>query len=254
MAFAYLVTSRTRRRLLRELWGGGAEGSVSALARRAGASFAATHRELEAMHAAGLARSKRAGAALVYSANRNSPHAGLVHRLLEAGEAERESLPGPDPETVRGRLSALGAPLLVSRPARGPLPSVEQVVAEGLALSHHDATVARVLPVVLWRLRGRLDHQKLRHEASRRNECQSLGFFLELTGSLGSDPRLTALARRLRDRRRTKARPFFARAQGRRALALARERTPEVARRWGYVMNMDLASFASAFEKHGRAA
>jgi hypothetical protein len=38
------------------------------------------------------------------------------------------------------------------------------------------------------------------------------------------------------------------------ALALARGKTPPLARRWGYLMNMDLDSFASAFRKHGEAA
>jgi hypothetical protein len=38
------------------------------------------------------------------------------------------------------------------------------------------------------------------------------------------------------------------------ALALAGKRTPSLARRWGYLMNMDLDSFASAFAKHGEAA
>lgn len=250
MAFTYLVTSRTRRDLLRLLWEAGAAGSVSDLARRAGASFAAAHRELQAMRAVGLARATRAGAALVFSADEESPHADLVRRLLAAAAPSR-ALPGADAEKVRAWLSRLGAPLLVSRPSRGPLPPLEAVVAEGLAQSHLDATVARVLPLVLWRQWEGLNHERLLREASRRNEGQALGFFLELTGRQGRDPRFLALARRLRDRRRTRPRPFFARAQGRRALALARARTPAVARRWGYLMNMDLASFASPGGKHG---
>jgi hypothetical protein len=38
------------------------------------------------------------------------------------------------------------------------------------------------------------------------------------------------------------------------ALALARKKTPAVARRWGYLMNLGLDSFASVFRKHGEAA
>jgi len=34
------------------------------------------------------------------------------------------------------------------------------------------------------------------------------------------------------------------------ALAAARRKTPPVARRWGYLMDMGLDSFASAFAKH----
>jgi hypothetical protein len=251
---SYLVTSRARRELLRLLWVAGAEGSVSELARRAGVSFAAAHRELLAMRAAGLAWSKRAGAAVVYSASPGSAHAELVRRLVAEAASTPQPPPAPDAETVRTWLSAAGAPLLVSRPATGPMPSLEQVVAEAVALSHRDAAVARVLPLVLWRHRNGLDHEELARQAALRNERQALGFFLELTGSLGGDPGLKARARRLRDRRRTRARPFFARAPGPRALALARARTPALARRWGYLMNMDLSSFASPFGKHRDAA
>ena len=139
-------------------------------------------------------------------------------------------------------------------PRRAGLPTLEQVVAAALALSHRDAAVARVLPLVLWRHRNRLDHEELVRRASLQNEGQALGFFLELAGALGRDAPLKTRARALRDRRRTRARPFFTRVLGRRELALVRARTPALARRWGYLLNMDLDSFVSAFDKHRDAA
>jgi hypothetical protein len=252
--FSYLVTSRARRLLLRLLWREGAVGGVSELARQAGVSFASAHRELAAMRTEGLARAHRAGAELVYRANPHYREAGLVRRLLEDHARSSASSPVADGERVRGWLAAVGAPLLVLHPPKGRMPSLEEVLAEGLALSHEDATVARVLPLVLWRQRDRLDHERLTRDATRRNERQALGFFLELAGLLAEDPRLASLSEPLRDRRRTRPRPFFSRAQGRMALALARKRTPALARRWGYLMNMDMESFASAFGKHGEAA
>ena len=254
MLLSYLVTSRARRHLLGLLWSDGAVGSVSELARRAGVSFAAAHAELEAMRAEGLARSERAGAALVFRANPAYRHTGLVRRLLREDAASAASPPVADGDRVRGWLAGAGAPLLVSRPVRDRVPPLEEVLAEGLALSHQDATVARVLPLVIWRHRDRLDRGRLVRAATQRNERQALGFFLDLTGHLGGDPGLMSLSERLRDHRRTRARPFFARAHGRMALALARRRTPALARRWGYLMNMELDSFASAFGKHGEAA
>src|SRR5574341_16182 len=185
---SYLVTSRARRELLRLLWAAGAEASVSELARRAGVSFAAAHRELLAMRAAGLARSKRAGVAVVYVANPGGARAKLLRRLLAEAPAGRKQPPAPDAERVRSWLYAAGAPLLVSRPARGPLPPLEEALAEGVALSHRDAAVARVLPLVLWRHKDGLDHEELARQAALRNERHALGFFLELTGSLGGDP------------------------------------------------------------------
>jgi hypothetical protein len=251
---SYLVPSRARRRLLRLLWAERVGGSVSDLARKAGVSFAAAHRELAAMRVEGLARSERAGTALVYEANPRYREAGLVRRLLnDQGANSAPPLVGRG-SRVRGWLAAAGAPLLVARPARGRMPPLEEVLADALGLSHQDATVARVLPVVIWRHRQRLDHGRLVRAATRRNERQTLGFFLELTGLLGGDHRLAFLSEGLRDHRRTRARPFFTRAQGRMALALAERRTPALARRWGYLMNMDLDSFASPLGKHGEAA
>jgi len=253
MLLSYLVTGRARRYLLRLLWADKIEGNVSDLARRAGVSFAAAHRELEAMRAEGLALSERVGAALVYRANPGYREASLVRRLLKEGSAESAPPPAPDGERVRGWLAAAGAPLLVSQPLKDPGPRLEEVLAEGLALSHRDATVARVLPLVFWRHWDRLDHGRLVRAATRRNERQALGFFLELTGRLGGDLRLASLSEGLRDGRRSRTRPFFAGRQGRMALALARKKTPPLARQWGYLMNMGMDSFASAFAKHREA-
>ena len=250
MLLSYLVTSRSRRDLLRLLWVDGVAGSVSDLARRARVSFAAAHRELEAMRAEGLAMCERAGAALVYRADRKHPQAALVGRLFTEGKEAAGRPPSPHAEKVRGWLAAVGAPLLVSERVAGRMPELEEVLAEGLALSHLDATAARVLPLVFWQHRDRLDYARLVREATRRNERQTLGFFLELTGRLSRDPRFTSLSRRLRDRRRSRTRLFFARPHGRMALAAARRKTPRLARRWGYLMNMGLDSFASAFAKH----
>jgi hypothetical protein len=149
---------------------------------------------------------------------------------------------------VRARLASLGAPL-GSPEARGPVPASEDVLAEALSLAHRDASVARVMPLLLWRERDRLDFERLARAASRLNEKHALGYFLELAGRLGNEPRLVSAASTLRDRRRSKPRLFFAGPHGPRALAATRRNTPAPARRWGYLMNMGLDSFRSAFDK-----
>ncbi len=250
MLLSYLVTSRARRDLLRLLWVDRAVGSVSDLARRARVSFAAAHREFEAMRAEGLASSERVGPTLAYRANRMHPQSALVRRLLRKGTAAGGTPPPAQAERVRGWLAAAGAPLLVSQRVSGRMPSLEKVLAKALSLSHDDATVARVLPLVFWTQRDQLDYPRLAREATRLNERQTLGFFLELTGRLARDRRFASLSRRLRDRRRRRVRLFFARPHGRMALAAARSKTPRLARRWGYLMNMGLDSFASTFAKH----
>src|SRR3989304_2060937 len=120
MLLSYLVTSRTRRKLLRLLWGATVEGSVSELGRRAEVSFAAAHRELLAMRAAGLARAQRAGVALVFSANRASPHAELVRRL--AGGPGARPCAAARPVAEPGQAGSPGARTPGLAPERKPGP------------------------------------------------------------------------------------------------------------------------------------
>ena len=244
--FDYLVSSRARRQLLRRLWSDRVGGSVSALARASGVSFAAAHRELEAMRAAGLTVVERDGVATVYRPNLAHPQANALVALLTAVPRAHGA---PDEQRLRGRLAALGAPLAGPVPKGRRLPA-EEVLADGLALAHRSPTVARVLPVAFWRQRGRLDYERLERAATLRDERQTLGFYLELTGQLGGDQHLVRRARRLRDRRRTARRLFFSAGRGSFARAAARAKTSPLARQWGFLMNMDHESFAAAFRKH----
>lgn len=212
-------------------------------------SFAAAHRELEAMRAAGLAVAERHGVATVYRANLAHPRADVLTDLLKPAPAAHGA---SEEQKLRGRLAALGAPL--AGPASETRHPPEEILADGLALAHHSPTVARVLPVAFWRQRDTLDYERLERAATLRDERQALGFYLELTGKIGGDRRLVRRASALRDHRRTALRPFF--AGGRRSLAraAARQRSPALARRWGFLMNMDLESFATIFRKHVSAA
>lgn len=239
---------RARRELFRLLWGQGASGNVSDLSRRAKVTFSAAHRELEGMRAAGLARAGRTSTELVYQAEPHHPQARLLHELAKAPAEARSQVRTNHDDEVRGWLAAAGAPLGSPGP-KTRLPSLEDALAEALVLSHRDATVARVLPLVLWRQRDLLDLGRLVGEASRRDERSTLGYFLELAGQLGGDPALVRAARLLRDRRRTKARPFFTGPMGPHTAAAARRNTPKEALRWGYVMNMGLDSFKAMFDK-----
>ena len=247
----YLVTGQARRELFRLLWGRGAAGSVSDLSRLANVRFSAAHRELDAMRSAGLARAERKGTALVYGAASDHRNAELLRHLAAAsGDAETKQRADHD-EQVRTWFAHLGAPL-GSAETKEPVPPVEQVVAEALSLSHRDPTVARVFPLVLWRQRDQLDFDRLFQEATRRDERQALGYFLELAGELGGEARLVKAARTLHDRRRKRARMFFAGPHGPRALAATRRNTPKEALRWGYLMNMGVDSFRSTFDKFAR--
>lgn len=159
-------------------------------------------------------------------------------------------------ELVRLWLGHFGAPLLVPYHAStADVPSFEQTFAHALGLAHRDATVAEVLPLVLWNRRRRLDLPTLVRLASEQDETQSLGLFLELTSILGRGRTLARVAETLRDHRRRRMKYFFI-ADARTSLSrtVARMHTPEVARRWHFFMNMPLEGFASHFAKFTRAA
>jgi hypothetical protein len=248
----YLVTSRARKGLLEALWRDGVRGSVSALARAVGVSFASAHEELEAMCAAGLAVRERQGARLVYRARRDHPDADLLKRLLAEREPESIEERQSRLRNVEEKLTAIGAPFLAPPRVSAGEP-MERTLADALVSAHDSGQLANVLPYVLWLNRERMDLERLATEATKRNERPALGLFLELAGTLGHAPQLVRAAQGLRDRRRRRLRQFFTRATGRWALAVARLNTPREVRRWGYLMNMPLDSFASVFQTFAQA-
>ncbi len=245
------MNGRARRELLRVVWGRNARGSVSALSRVAGVAFSAAHRELDAMRRAGLACVERAGAKLVYRANDAHPRADLLRQLVTAPDEHRTQAEADRDERVRGWLVSVGAPLGAAE-IPGSVSMLEEGLAEALSLAHRDPTVARVLPLVLWRQRERLDFDRLRGEAACRNEEQALGLFLELAGKISNERQLVEAATPLRDRRRRRVRMFFSGPHGPHALAATHRNTPPEARRWGFLMNMGVDSFRSTFAKFAR--
>jgi hypothetical protein len=217
----------------------------------AGIQPSAALRELEQMEPLGLVVLERVGNAKVVRANESSPHGALLRELLaDTGRKEPEHA-GPAPSRVRAWLASYGAPLVVDPGERvSRRPPLEQVLAEGLRVADSDAEVARTLPVVLWLSRSTLDLPDLVHRATRLNERRALGFFLELTGVLAVSRAFADVLEELRDRRFSKPTFFFPEAkQGRLAQKAAAENTPAVAKRWSFLMNMPLESFASHFRR-----
>lgn len=178
------------------------------------------------MEVAGLAIAERQGATLEYRAERRHPQAQVLIALLTP--------PGG------GRPAAV--------PAGGGRPSPEDALVDSLVASHTDESVALALPAALWRQREQIDFRRLTREATRRNERQSLGLLLQLTGRLGGDRRLMLRAAFLRDRRRTVMRPFFTSGTEPSGNPLP------LARRWGYLLGIGLDRFAQAFRPKRRRA
>ena len=192
-----------------------------------------------------------------------NPHFALVADLLRpvglglfVGKVGVPADEAPaSPELVQAWLAHLGAPLYGSTAVKAAdVPPPERVLAEALLLARRDATVARALPSGLYRTRKRLDFGLLRRLARERGQGRALGFFLELTAELSGDASLARQARPLAVdvRNRKRASQFF-KLRSATERRLAELKTPPVARRWGFRMNMSADSFASMFRKAARA-
>jgi hypothetical protein len=120
-----------------------------------------------------------------------------------------------------------------------------------LRLAHADASLARTFPVVLWQNRARLRWDELSRAARAAGEGAALGFFLDLTAELAADRELSRAATSLEDAR-SPSPTFFFTGAGDTLVGkeLAERRTPTVARRWRFLMNMPFASFETLYRKH----
>jgi DNA-binding phage protein len=153
-----------------------------------------------------------------------------------------------DADTLRTWLAHYGAPLYGASVAHD-VPTPEVVLSLSLALARQDSSVARALPVVFYQNRDVLNFARLRELANERGQGRVLGFFLELTSRLSGDRSFARAARPLRPaERRHNAIQFFS-VHSKLERRISELRTPEVAKRWDFRMNMDLESFASMFQK-----
>lgn len=245
----FLVTSETRKGLLRLLWGQNVEASAHQLAKLTDAAYSGVHAELGAMEKEGLVMARRKGKALIFRKNDGYHYASELRGLL----ADQMRWAGPtqaSDDDVRLNLVKFGAPLAVHGETNVDLP-VEEALVAGLNLSRRDATVARVLPVVFAKNRNSVDWDRLEFRARQQGVLQPLGLFLDLTGSLLNNNSLKRRAKHFMDHRRKHLEHFFLNAKPNRfEQMLAEANTPKVARDWKYLMNVNMDSFESAFKKN----
>jgi hypothetical protein len=158
----------------------------------------------------------------------------------------KSSIAAHDWPTVAETLVAFGAPLGAWSP-RAHLP-LEQALVAGLVQSRADATVLRALPVVLLRNWRDLAWPALEQSARQAGVTSALGMLVELTAKLAGVPDLEAKVagwpRPTRD-----PEPYFP-SRNRFDAELVAERTPAVARAWGFLMNVGEDSFRRLLETH----
>jgi hypothetical protein len=238
-----LCGSKTRASLLRLLFSEAAPRTVSELARLSGVTPKAMNQEVRRLQAEGLARVTALGSSHLVAPNDEHPAAPALREVVRQDRAA----PPPDGR-LREALVAYGAPLAEVEPHAHS--GLEETVAAAASVARADATVLRVLPVVLQKNASAFDWANLSEMARRYNARAEVGMLLELTGRLCVLPELVARAASFRDRRRT-ARHFLPEPKNDYERRLARQRTPAVARKWGFFMNMSEDSFRAVLEKHG---
>jgi DNA-binding transcriptional ArsR family regulator len=246
-ALSALFPSKARRAVLDALFSGKlTSASVSELARRARLTHRAVSMEVEKLQEAGLVVVEALGSAHVVRANERHPATAALKGLLRSVASGAEG--GAEEEhAVRASLVAFGAPLLGDEPQRHY--TLSDTVLRGLKLARIDATVLRVLPLVVAKHAHNFDWTDLRERARRMNLKAELGMLLDLTSDVANLPALRTEADPLRDGRRKRER-FFLPVHGQGERKLARMRTPASAARWQFYMNMPEDLFRETLRKH----
>ena len=239
-----LFQSATRSAVLDLLFVRGVTASVSELARRSGLSARSVGNEVRHLRPTGLILVETLGGADFVRANRK--HVGARHLTALLQTPLVPAIDPGDGKRVRESLAAWGAPLAGARPVKHH--SLEAALLQGLQEAWKDGTVLRVLPTVLARHVGEVDWPSMREEARKQKLKAELGLLVELTAAVTENDELRAQANGLRDRRQKKMR-FLPEVKNRYEAELAKPRSPEVAGRWGFWMNMSEDSFRSVFEK-----
>lgn len=240
-----LFPTAARRAVVELLFSGApAEASMSELARRANLTPRAIAVEVQKLEEAGLVEVHAFGSAHVVRRNDKSPASGALSELLRAA---READAGSSDRNVRRSLAAYGAPLAGEEP-RAAL-SLSETLVRALKLARRDATILRVLPVVLAKHVNDLDWTDLVERAHRTNVKSELGMLLDLTADVARLPNLRARTAELRDGRRKRPR-YFPAVAGTFEKQLAERRTPDAASRWQFFMNMTEDSFREFVSKH----
>ena len=241
-----LFPTSARRAVVELLFSGFAtDASMSELARLAGLTPRAVAVEIQRLEEAGLVEVKAVGPAHVVRPNPRNPATSALSNLVKA--ATGASAPGATDRAVRRSLAAHGAPLLGEEP-KIVFP-LEETILRGLKAARNDATVLRVLPVVIAKNAKAIDWADLTERAHRMNLRAELGMLLDLTAEVANLPDLRSRADALSDARRTRPR-YFPFVEGAFERELAAKRSPEAARRWHFLMNMTEESFRETVRKH----
>ena len=242
-----LFPSAARRAVVEALFSGSTadDASMSEIARRAGLTPRAVAVEVHRLEEVGLVEVRAVGPSHVVRPNSRAPATSALSDLIRV--ARGKPAPSAGDRDVRKSLAAHGAPLLGEQPK--VVFGLPETILRGLKAARNDATIFRVLPVVIAKHARELDWTDLAERARRMNLRAELGMLLDLTADVADIPDLKARADGLRDARRKRLR-YYPFVEGAFERQLAAQRSPGAARRWHFLMNMTEDSFRETVRKH----
>lgn len=255
----FLFHSEPRKKLLASLFFEELELSAFDLAHLTGAGYATVREELMRLEKAGVLSSRKEKRAVLYKSCLDAKRRSALKTLLGYQEENPQQDTPLSAEAVKTSLVEHGAPLVETKAAANPSPpaklGLEETLVRAAGLAKDDPSVARSLPVVLFRYSDTLDYDRLFLLAKKTHLKQEVGFFLALTAELSKQRKLGVLARKLKDHRVKAVRDFFSNQSSTPLQKkLAEQNTPALAKTWKFRLNMSLATFQSTFDRFAKTA
>jgi len=194
---------------------------------------------------AGLLKVVCEGASDRVSANSDHPAAELLVKLLDTSESVAKK-PTADRQAEES-LTYYGAPLSGRTPQKHF--SLEETLVRGLRAAKRNATLLKVLPVVLAKNADTVVWSDLKERARREHLKGELGMLVELTADVAKKPWLKERVAALQDHRR-KVTTLFSENRSKHERKLAEMATPTAVRRWHFLMNLSEETFRATVQKH----
>ena len=245
---SYFLKSDEHRAFLELLVSGSTAYSKTDLAKLSGLPYATTHAEVAKLEAMGLLEKETSEGSSKY---RMALSPAMREAFFLVFNLKSRDATVKSERDLRASLQELGAPLVLDvLPTFRSFPeqTLEETLVRASVQSKKDPSMARTLPLALFRNFDSLDPELLKYWATKLNAKQEVGMFLELSADLAKSPKLKKLSRNFKDKRVKETKDFFETSSPL-MRKLSERNTPEVARRWKFRMNMSMDSFQSTFDR-----
>lgn len=245
---SYFLKSEKHKAFLELLFSGAEAYSKTDLAKLSGLPYATTHAELSKLESMGLLTAETSGGITRYRMQLSSELKKAM-RLVFNFSSRKAQVSNHD--ELRAQLQKLGAPVVLDagsniQPKQEY--SLEETIVRSSLQARNDPSVARTLPIALFKSIDLLDDELLKYWATRLEAKQEVGLFLELTSIIVNSPRHKTLSRKFKDARVKETKDFFE-TNSPLLKQVSEKNTPDVARRWKFRLNMSMDSFQSTFDR-----